>query len=400
MHVAMRRLRPVPAIALTLAALFALAVLAPRASRAQARAPLVQSVEMQVPFAPASVRIAGKRYLVYELHLTNLRSVDVSLTRVEVVDADRRTRVAEYRGPELARWLGRPGVTSDGADRRLIGGGMRAILYAWLPLDDGVATPARLAHRIELDAARPRGREHAIVEGGAADVRRQRPVVLDAPVRGGPWVALYDPSMAGGHRTSIYTIDGRARIPARFAIDLVKLGKGGSRARGDRSAVASWYGHGAEVLAVADAVVADVRDDMRGADTVGASQGPVPLENASGNYVVLDLGGGRHAFYEHLQHGSLRVKRGDRVKRGQVIARLGNTGSSSSGPHLHFHVSDGVSPLAAEGLPYELRRFEVLGAFEDIAAATRDAPWKAVPRAAGGARTTELPAPSAVVMFP
>lgn len=51
---------------------------------------------------------------------------------------------------------------------------------------------------------------------------------------------------------------------------------------------------------------------------------------------MLDLGDNRHAFYGHLLPGSLRVKPGDRVRRGQVIGRLGNSGNST-GPHLHFH---------------------------------------------------------------
>jgi hypothetical protein len=68
---------------------------------------------------------------------------------------------------------------------------------------------------------------------------------------------------------------GKARIPARYAIDWIKLGADGSRARGDESRVASWHGHGAEVLAVADAVVADARDDVPGADSIGASKGPI-----------------------------------------------------------------------------------------------------------------------------
>ncbi len=82
------------------------------------------------------------------------------------------------------------------------------------------------------------------------------------PLRGGPWAALYNPTMVGGHRTSIYTIDGRARIPARFAIDWVKLADDASHARGDATSVANWHGYAAEVLAVADGTIADAVDDM------------------------------------------------------------------------------------------------------------------------------------------
>ena len=370
----------------------------PHSSHAQKRRPLVQSVDVQIPVAPTPVRIAGRRHLVYELHITNLGADDATLVAVDIEDAGRRARLASYRGSLLAGMLGRPGV--DVPDRRRIGGGLRAVLFIWLALDERAAIPSRLRHRIALDAGRGPDRESVLLEGAIVDVRRDRPIVLGAPVRGGPWVALYDPSMVGGHRTTIYTIDGRARIPARFAIDLVKLGSDGSGARGDRSRVANWHGHGADVIAVADAIVSEARDDMPGAASIGASRGRMPLESASGNHVALDLGGGRFAFYEHLQHGSVRVRRGDRVRRGQVIAALGNTGSSSSGPHLHFHVSDANATLAAEGVPWELAGFEVVGAYPSIMAATSGKRWSAAPRGTGGARRMELPAANVVIEFP
>jgi murein DD-endopeptidase MepM/ murein hydrolase activator NlpD len=76
--------------------------------------------------------------------------------------------------------------------------------------------------------------------------------------------------------------------------------------------------------------------------------------------VIIDLGGGHFAFYAHFQPGSLRVKLGDRVKRGQVLGLVGNSGNSTE-PHLHFHVSDANSPLATEGIPYVFDAFELRG---------------------------------------
>ncbi|MDX1983227.1 MAG: M23 family metallopeptidase [Bryobacteraceae bacterium] len=81
-------------------------------------------------------------------------------------------------------------------------------------------------------------------------------------------------------------------------------------------------------------------------------------ETLGGNYIVLDLGGGRFAFYAHLQPGSLRVKPGDKVKRGQVLGLACNSGNSTE-PHLHFHVSNGPDPLASEGLPFVFEDGEI-----------------------------------------
>ena len=88
----------------------------------------------------------------------------------------------------------------------------------------------------------------------------------------------------------------------------------------------------------------------------GAMPAGIALEETDGNHVVLNLGHGRYALYAHLKPGSVRVKKGDLVRRGQVLGLVGTSGNSSE-PHLHFHVIDGPSPLASNGLPYKLRRF-------------------------------------------
>lgn len=76
--------------------------------------------------------------------------------------------------------------------------------------------------------------------------------------------------------------------------------------------------------------------------------------------MVLDLGGGRFALYAHLQPGSIQVRRGEDVRRGQVLGRVGNSGNSVA-PHLHFQVMDGPLPLDANGLPYAIDRFWIVG---------------------------------------
>ena len=86
----------------------------------------------------------------------------------------------------------------------------------------------------------------------------------------------------------------------------------------------------------------------------------IALDEADGNSVILDLGDQRYAMYAHMQPGSIKVHKGDRVKLGQVIGLVGNTGNSVA-PHLHFQVTGGPSSLASNGLPYEIRDFQVTG---------------------------------------
>jgi murein DD-endopeptidase MepM/ murein hydrolase activator NlpD len=58
------------------------------------------------------------------------------------------------------------------------------------------------------------------------------------------------------------------------------------------------------------------------------------------------------ASYMHLHKGTIRVKVGDKVKMGQVLARSGNSGEST-GPHLHFEIQRGKKYVwTADGSRY------------------------------------------------
>jgi murein DD-endopeptidase MepM/ murein hydrolase activator NlpD len=75
-----------------------------------------------------------------------------------------------------------------------------------------------------------------------------------------------------------------------------------------------------------------------GKEVVAPSDGTVVfagLEGGYGNVLVIDHGYGIKTRYGHL--ASIKVKAGERVKRGDIIAALGNTGRST-GPHLHYEV--------------------------------------------------------------
>ncbi|HEY4591897.1 MAG TPA: M23 family metallopeptidase [Thermoanaerobaculia bacterium] len=153
-----------------------------------------------------------------------------------------------------------------------------------------------------------------------------------------------------------------------FAFDLAALGGDGLTHKGDGSHLADYYAYGRGVLAVADGEVVEVGADATEANDrlqqPGESQADFEkrtyLEQAKliaqsykaplGNYVILRHAGGEFSHYAHLKQGSVRVKAGDAVKRGQPIAQLGQTGNTTE-PHLHFQLTDGPDPLYSRGVP-------------------------------------------------
>jgi murein DD-endopeptidase MepM/ murein hydrolase activator NlpD len=245
---------------------------------------------------------------------------------------------------------------------------MRAVAYIWLSFDAPSVVPSTLSHRLTTrisSAARDGSSQPAALEisgkGAEIKVRNAQTLVFSPPLRGDGWLAANGPSNTSGHRRALIPVGGAAHIAQRFAIDWVQLREDGKTWTTDQLKNENYRAYGAEVLAVANGTVVSVKDGIP-ENIPGATSRAVPitLETVSGNHVILDLGQGHYAFYAHLQPGRIRVKLGDKVKRGQVLGLVGNSGNSTE-PHLHFHASNRNSPLSSEGLPYVIDSFEVQG---------------------------------------
>src|SRR6516165_10017185 len=340
-------------------------------------------LDVQIHAAPVIAWIEGQPDLVYELHITNFRPA--TLTRLDVLQGS--TLLHTYEGMDLASSLTRVGASAAATNPQRLDGGQRAVFYSWLPLPDREA-PLAIRHRISFRL--DEGNEES-VETGEVGITRSTPVMLSPPLRGGPWVAVYDPGLKNGHRRVIFAIDGNARIPARFAINWIKLGSNGRFTHDDPSKVSNSYSYGEDVLAVADGIVVGMENKL---------PEPTPnisIKNEAGNYIALDLGQGRFAFYEHLKPGSIRVKLNERVRAGQILGSVGASGSVFSGADLHFHVADANAPLAAEGLPFVFRSYQRLGSYPSFEALER--PWTPAVGKKPITRSGDMPAPRTVVSF-
>ncbi len=358
--------------------------------------PLRQSFDLHVPLPPTPVPVEGRMRLFYELHLTNFARTPLAASGVQVIDAASGREIARYSDAALAARLApMDGAADDNVRTGEIRSGSRAVVYIELELMAD-AIPASLTHRVDYTGNDGTPFSGSVAGGRVAVDPRPAPL-LGPPLRGGPWVAAFDPAWERGHRRVFYAVEGRAVLPGRFAIDWVKLDDAGLRAKGDADVVANAYAYGAEVLAVADGTVVKVRNDFPEAARI-SENGRFALADADGNHIVLDIGQQRYAFYEHLRPGSVRVAPGQRVRRGEVIAALGYSGSGNW-PHLHFHVGDAPSPLGAEGLPFVIEGFRslgVYGTFDDLGVR----PWTRRVDSGTAERRRERPADNAVVAFP
>lgn len=136
----------------------------------------------------------------------------------------------------------------------------------------------------------------------------------------------------------------------RFALDLWQKKDGGTyRGRGTKNE--EYFAWNKPVLAPADGVVVAVS-----AGSVDNVPNRAPGGNLYGNLVVLRHADGEFSLFGHLKRGSISVKPGERVTRGQRLARVGNSGMSTE-PHLHFQVMDSGDWQHAQGMPLALCDF-------------------------------------------
>ncbi|GED71594.1 peptidase M23 [Brevibacillus reuszeri] len=130
----------------------------------------------------------------------------------------------------------------------------------------------------------------------------------------------------------------------RYAYDLIQV-KDGFSYKGDAKKNESYYMFGQEILAPEAGTVVHIVNDVKDNVPVGVMNEAHP----AGNVVVIDHGNGEYSYLAHLKEGSVTVKVGDRVAKGDTIGLGGNSGNSSE-PHLHYQVSDGKDLFTSKSI--------------------------------------------------
>jgi len=304
----------------------------------------------------------GLQHLEYDLIVTNVFTTPVSLTALEV-RSDSGRALLRLTGDDLATvtegLLTQSPVTPPATVPT--SGGVAIVIDVAVPAGE---VPSRLTNVIDYTvppdapALALLGETTGEITGPTLSVDLRHPLVIAPPLHGAGWMSLQGCCRVGmpglppnGHRSLRYALGGkRITLAETFAIDWVQL-RDGRYFDADGDTIDQYPYYGSDVLAVADGKVVFTRDDMP--DEI-PNQPPTHVKKPidfAGNQVVLKLGAKRYAVYAHLQPGSVAVHVGQRLRRGQVLAKLGNSGNSTA-PHLHFVITDRPQFISATSLPF------------------------------------------------
>jgi Peptidase family M23 len=365
------------------------------AEDAETMTPLILAVQdAPVPFRGSD----GRTHLVYELGVTNFSSAEVVIEKVEVLGDG-----VVLQTLDTAVVAGRLQPAGQRDAVKALSASMNARLFLHVVLAPGAGVPSQLSQRLSLRVtAAPPGHQEMEETGGATRVDKQPVAQIGPPLQGEGYIAADSCCDATRHTRAALPVNGTVWIAQRYAVDWEQLNATGRIYTGPQEKLESYAIFGQPVLAVADALVVSAIDGLP-EQTPGKFPTNIPIAEADGNSIILDLGKNRYALYAHMQPGSLKVHKGDKVHLGQIIGLVGDTGNSIV-PHLHFQVMAGPSSLAANGLPYEISHFQVIGktpttaAFDE--AETNGTPLPITPLTPPESVTQAFPLDQLIITFP
>jgi Peptidase family M23 len=354
----------------------------------------------RVLHAPEPVRGGdGREHLVYELIVSNESAFPPGPVTVRKVVATAGGKSVEtLAGAALEGMMEPFGIVNDRTPRTTIQPGGTAKVLMDVTYPAGARLPRKLDHEIVVSPGPPGSVELDRFDAAPTTVVERPAPIVSPPLRGPGWVVINGCcDERTSHRNSLLAIDGALHEGERYAIDFVQMTAAGRLTEGSNQVLGNYPFYGDEVLSATAGTVVGVVDRLPDGP-IDFALPPREAGDAGGNHVAVAIGGGRYAFYAHLQPGSVRVKVGQRVRPGDVLGLLGNSGNSNA-PHLHFQLMDGPSPLGSEGIPFRFSSFTAEGTltnFPQFFVLGDEAKLAAAPR---GPKRAELPLNLQVVDF-
>jgi murein DD-endopeptidase MepM/ murein hydrolase activator NlpD len=167
--------------------------------------------------------------------------------------------------------------------------------------------------------------------------------------------------VAGGHD---FNEEHKGEWSQQYAYDILPLGPRYEIFKTNGETNEDFPAWGREIIAPADGLIVYARNDVQDNPRPGAILINVfvklrePMWAVAGNVVVIDHGNGEFSLLAHMQKGSVRVKAGDKVRQGDVLGLLGNSGNSDA-PHLHYQLMAGGVIYRNDGLPSRFSNLEI-----------------------------------------
>jgi len=318
-------------------------------------------VNMTIPVPPIPFASTGGVNIVYELELISANDNAIIPEKFEVIDLD-SGKVIYSPDTEVLTKIFQPAANPlPTIEERMNGTRKLSIprISIWFKVDPD-SIPDRLIHRLTMNQTAS-GHSPITITGGEVGVRKDlKPVVLGSPLKGSGWFVQETTEPTTHHFLMPITVNNTTTVDQRYAQDWNYIDpKTGDAVKGNATIPENILGYGKELYAVSNGRIVDIKDGIP--DNEIFTLPPFSFENGPGNYVIIDIGNNLYACYMHLIPGSLKVKKGDIVKEGDIIGLLGNSGMSDF-PHLHFEVVTGrPSIIGGEGYPFVFRSFDQIG---------------------------------------
>jgi murein DD-endopeptidase MepM/ murein hydrolase activator NlpD len=140
----------------------------------------------------------------------------------------------------------------------------------------------------------------------------------------------------------------------RYGSDLVVVNERGEMFHGDAYHKINYFSYGQPIYAPAAGRVCMSRDDIPDNEFEGKRiRGPKLTAGADedlGNYVIIDHEDGEYSVFPHMKPGTVRVKRGERVRQGEILGQVGFSGDAIF-PHVHYTLLSGPDIYRSEAVP-------------------------------------------------